>query len=85
MFVCCFVLCSPPPAPQVKILRELFPSLDPVSLVDGAPMLLSLSKSTLRAKSDAWRNVLEDRVDVPWEQVRVRVSCSLLRDDAACT
>lgn len=69
----------PRSAPQVEVLRELFPSLNPVSLVEGAPMLLALSKTTLRAKSDAWRNVLEGRVDVPWAQVRdYFVFCSLL-------
>lgn len=35
-------------------------------------MLLALSKSTLRAKADAWRNVLEGRVEEPWDQVRPR-------------
>ena len=56
-------------APQVEVLRELFPSLDPPHLVEGAPMLLALSESTLRAKSKAWRDVLETRIEQPWEQV----------------
>lgn len=60
----------PASAPQVKVLQELFPSLNPLGLVEGAPMLLALSESTLRAKSEAWRNVLEARVEQPWEQVQ---------------
>lgn len=57
-------------APQVKVLQELFPSLNPLRLVEGAPMLLALSERTVRAKSEAWRHVLEARVEQPWEQVR---------------
>lgn len=53
----------------MEILQELFPSLNPLRLVGGAPMLLALSESTLRAKSEAWRNVLEARVEQSWEQV----------------
>ncbi|CAM9703369.1 unnamed protein product, partial [Hapterophycus canaliculatus] len=56
------------PAAKVEVLQELFPSSDPVSLVEGAPMLLALSPRTLRVKSDAWRHILEDRIDVSWEQ-----------------
>lgn len=74
MCVCIRLLPAPPPAPQVKVLQELFPSLNPVRLVEGAPMLLALSESTLRAKSEAWRNVLEARVEQPWEQVSVHIS-----------
>ncbi|CAM9640263.1 unnamed protein product [Ectocarpus sp. 12 AP-2014] len=57
------------PVAKIEVLQELFPSLDPVLLVEGAPMLLALSEKTLRVKRDAWRSILEDRVDVPWEQV----------------
>ncbi|CAN0550953.1 unnamed protein product, partial [Ectocarpus sp. 12 AP-2014] len=57
------------PVAKIKVLQELFPSLDPVLLVEGAPMLLALSEKTLRVKRDAWRSILENRVDVPWEQV----------------
>lgn len=32
-------------------------------------MLLALSDGTLRAKSEAWRSVLEARVEQSWEQV----------------
>eukprot|EP00903_Cladosiphon_okamuranus_P014829 g13732.t1 len=56
------------PGARVKVLQELFPSLNPLQLVEGAPMLLALSESTLRAKSEAWRNVLEARVEQSWEQ-----------------
>lgn len=54
---------------QVALLQELFPSSDPIHLVEGAPMLLALSDNTLRVKSEAWRHILESSVDVPWEQV----------------
>ncbi|CBJ26875.1 conserved unknown protein [Ectocarpus siliculosus] len=57
------------PVAKIEVLQELFPSLDPVLLVEGAPMLLALSENTLRVKRDAWRSILENRVDVPWEQV----------------
>lgn len=55
--------------PKVALLRELFPSADATRLVEKAPMLLALNENTLRVKSDAWRHILEPRVDVPWEQV----------------
>lgn len=51
-------------------MQELFPSSDPIHLVQGAPMLLALSDTTLRVKSEAWKHILEASVDVPWEQVR---------------
>lgn len=60
--------------PQVALLQELFPSSDPIHLVEGAPMLLALSDNTLRVKSEAWRHILESSVDVPWEQVRASKS-----------
>eukprot|EP00752_Nemacystus_decipiens_P014387 g12797.t1 len=56
------------PGARLKVLQELFPSLKVLRLVEGAPMLLALSESTLRAKSEAWRHVLEARVGQPWEQ-----------------
>ncbi|CAN0275348.1 unnamed protein product, partial [Ectocarpus fasciculatus] len=57
------------PVAKIEALQELFPSLDPVLLVERAPMLLALSENTLRVKNNAWRSVLENRVDIPWEQV----------------
>lgn len=59
---------------QVALLRELFPFADPLRFVEGAPMLLALSEGTLRLKSDAWRHILESRVDIPWEKVRLQRS-----------
>lgn len=50
-------------------MRDIFPFADPLSLIENAPMLLALKESTLRVKADAWRHVLEPRVDVSWEEV----------------
>lgn len=41
--------------------------------------MLALSENTLRVKNNAWRSVLENRVDVPWEQVRCIVHALVRR------
>lgn len=54
---------------KVSLARDMFLFADPLSLIENAPMLLVLKESTLGDKADAWRHVLEPRVDVSWEEV----------------